>query len=202
MKKAGKRKIARVIRAVVPGLYEKGSVLATIPRRDILRGFCLETSAADRDGVYISTFVQPLYMPASCVVLSLGDRTGGGCRTWHIDDADELAEAAKSAAPFFQAIDTASAICEWHFLDGFRYGYCLQARAYSLILCGRAHEGAEALRRSIEETKDDDRDWVREDSVRDEALAALAESDPVSAVERLRSWAAATAEALKITDIP
>ena len=201
MKKAGKRKIARVIRAIVPGLYEKGSVLAAIPRGDVLRGFCLESSY-DPERVYISTFVQPLFIPVSGVVLSLGDRVGGGCYNWHIDEADDLAEAARQAAPFFQTVGTARALCEWHYLDDFRHGYGLHARAYSLILCGRVHEGAEALRGAIEETKNDDRQWARDDIARNEALAALAESDPLAAAARLRSWAAATAEALKVNDIP
>ncbi|WP_428261512.1 hypothetical protein [Haliangium sp.] len=203
MKASEKRRIARAIRSAVPGLYEKRGLLAATPRGRILRGIALEGSAADPDGVYLWMFVQPLYVPATTVVLTIGGRLGGGFKTWHADEAEAAAAVAQEkGVPFFGPIISPAKFADWEYLDGKRNGYIREAKAYSLIAAGRLVEGIRALRELAESLAGKDTPWVVEIKERAEQLAALAESNPPGAHELLAQWEAETVAELRIQDVP
>ncbi|WP_428262363.1 hypothetical protein [Haliangium sp.] len=207
MKAAEKRRIARAIKAAVPGLYEKGGVLAATPRGRILRGIVLEGSAADPHGVYLWKFVQPLYVPSTEVVLLLGDRLGGGCKTWRVDEAEAAVAAIREeGVPFFGPIDSPEKLASWEYLDGKRNVHIREVKAYSLIAVGRFVEGIQALRQLADSLREDDGEemlpWDIEMRERAERLAALAETNPPAAHELLAEWEAETVSALRLQDVP
>ncbi|WP_428267756.1 hypothetical protein [Haliangium sp.] len=203
MKASEKRRIARAIRSAVPALYEKGNLLAATPRGRILRGIVLEGSAADPHGVYLSMFVQPLYVPATTVVLTIGDRLGGGSKTWHADEAEAAAAVAQeNGVPFFGPITSPEQLAEWGYLEGKRNGYIRESKAYSLVAAGRLIKGIRALRELAESLEGKDTPWVVEMKERAEQLAALAESNPPAAHELLAQWEAETVSELRIQDVP
>ncbi len=203
MKAADKKRIARAIRSVVPGLYEKRNLLIATPRGRVLRGVILEGSS-DPHGVYLSAFVQPLYVPATSVVLSLGDRLGGGCKTWSVNEAEVAATLVRDeAVPFFGPISSPEALASWSYLDGRPDEYGQEAKAYSLIAAERYIEGIRILRVLADSLRDEeDIRWVIETRERAEQLAALAESNPPAAQQLLAQWEAETVSALRLQDVP
>jgi hypothetical protein len=203
MKRAEKKRIARAIQCAVPGLYAKGSILAATPRGRILRGVCLEGSI-DPDGVYLNVFVQPLYVPATTVVLSLGERLGGGCRTWSVEQADAAAVAVRDEGlPFFGPISSAEALANWAYLDEHSDARSLEVKAYSLVASGRLAEGIQALRKLAESLSgEEELEWIIEVRKQAEHLADLAETNPTAAHELLAKWESETVSALRIQDVP
>ncbi|WP_428269825.1 hypothetical protein [Haliangium sp.] len=187
----------------MPELYEKGSLLAVTPRGRILRGVVLEGSAADSDGVYLWKFVQPLYVPSTVIAFILGDRLGGGCKTWRVNEAEAAAAIVlKEGVPFFGPIDSPEKLADWGYLDGERNAHMREAKAYSLIAAGRLIEGIRALRELAESLEGKDTPWVVEMKERAEQLAALAESNPPAAHELLAHWEAETVSALRLQAVP
>ncbi|WP_428264121.1 hypothetical protein [Haliangium sp.] len=204
MKHTDKRRIARAIRNAVPGLYEKGNLLAATPRGRVLRGIYLEGSSADPHGVYLSMFVQPLYVPATTIALSLGDRLGGGCKTWSADEAEAAAAIVREqGVPFFGPMTSPEDLASWSYLDDRPDEYGQEAKAYSLIAAERYIEGIRALRKLADSLRDDqDIPWVIKTRDRAEQLAALAESNPPAAHQLLAQWEAETVAALRLQDVP
>lgn len=207
MKASEKRRIKRAIQAAVPGLYEKNSVLTATPRGRVLRGIVLEGSAADPNGVYLWKFVQPLYVPTTTIVLSLGDRLGGGCKTWSADEAEAAAAIVREeGVPFFAPMATPEDLASWTFLDGRPDEYGQQAKAYSLIAAERFIEGIRSLRALADSLRSEEGEeeipWIVDTRERAERLAALAESNPAAARELLAEWEAQTVSELRIEDVP
>ena len=72
--------VERLIRAHVlprmPGFTVTKRLLHVAPVCDILRGYYFESSGFDANLVWVEAFVQPLYVPSDCLVLSRGGRLG------------------------------------------------------------------------------------------------------------------------------
>jgi len=201
MKPAERKRIARAIRSAVPGLREKGRILAATPRGRLLRGIYLEDTS-DPHRVYVWAFVQPLFVPSTTVVLSLGRRLGNGSRTWAVDDADAAAAAARDEGmPFFEPVDSAQALWSLGFLDGRSDEYSREVRAYSLVASGQLYEGAQALR-ELARSLAGGTAWMIEMRKRAEQLATLAETNPTAADALLATWESETVSALRIEDVP
>ena len=203
MKAAEKKRIAKAIQSVIPELYHKGGLLAFTPRGRILRGFYLENSS-DTNRVYIWKFVQPLYLPCTDIVFSLGDRLVHGSQTWTVEDADDAALAARDEGlSFCGPISSPEALADWSYVID-RPGYACEARAVSLIAAGRDREGTQALRRIAASINDGDdhRQWVLDIRDRAKLLADLAETAPEKAHALLEKWEAGTIAALRVEKIP
>jgi hypothetical protein len=146
MKAVEKKRMAKVLSAAIPGLHVRGRLLCATPMGRILRGLCMEDSS-DAGKIYLWAFVQPLFVPSTTVVLSLGERLGGGSRTWGVADAPTAAAAAvNEGLRFFGPVSSAEALANWSLLDGRPDEYAREVHAYALVACGRQLEGAEALR--------------------------------------------------------
>jgi len=210
MKRAQKKRIARAIQSAVPNLHyvEKEGILAATPRGRVLRGVCFENSS-DPHGVYLWAFVQPLYVPATTVVLGLGDRLGGGCRLWAVDEAEAAAAAVRDEGlPFFEPVSSAEALANWEYLDECPGDYPWEVKAYSLVAAGRLAEGAQALRDFLEWLSSlpglpgETPAWEIEMRERAERLADLAETNPNAAQELLAEWESEMVSALRLEDVP
>ena len=210
MKRADKRKMARAIRDAVPGLYEKGGLLAATPRGRVLRGIYLEGSGWDPDGVYVTAFVQPLYLLADCMWFSLGFRLGRGGPTWSIRQVEKVvALVQEEGVPFFESITSPDALVNWEYLDR-NTSIAREVRAYSLAAAGRFREGAYSLHEFVswlsalnsQPSSVERPEWSIRRQQRAERLAHLAETNPTAASEQLAQWEKETIAALRIEDVP
>lgn len=201
MKRAEMKGIVRAIGSSAPHLYEKGRLLVTTPRGRILRGFYLEDSS-DPTRVYLWAFVQPLYTPSSTVVFDFGKRLGSASKTWSVDDGEEVAAIVREeAVPFLDAVSSPETFARWSFLKGRVDAHTDEAKAYSLLAAGRFSEGAQALR-TLAGSLSDQTPWMIEMRKRAVHLAALAETNPTAADERLATWEAETVSTLGLQDVP
>lgn len=153
-------------------------------------------------GNYVWVFVQPLYVPATAIVLDLGKRLGRSTRTWTASDSAELASVARDESAFFASASSVESLCTWTELDHRRDDFSREVRAYSLLLCGRVAEAVAQLRSLAASYPEDDRPFVTEARHRNAELAALAESSLDAAVAQLDAWEAKTIAALRVADLP
>jgi hypothetical protein len=56
------------------GFNQNKNIIYQAPLEDILFGFCFEKSAKNENGLYVWSFVQPLYVKADSIVLTFGNR--------------------------------------------------------------------------------------------------------------------------------
>jgi hypothetical protein len=196
----GEREIVkRKILEVVPHLHSRGSILAATPRGRVLRGFCIEKSS-DEERVYVWCFVQPLYVPATTTVLSLGKRIGGPSRSWSTSDIDTMEQPIRDGAGFFAPLLSPEELSRWEVLDNRTDEYGLQAKAFSLLLSGRREMALPLLRELA--AIDDGPHWRRELGARCSVLASLAVSNLKSAIELLDTWQGETIAKLRVGEIP
>ncbi len=201
MKPPERKRIARVLGIPKPQLRLCGRMLVATPIDRILRGVYMEDSS-DPHRIYLWAFVQPLFVPSTTVVLSLGQRLGGASRTWSVDDAEDAASAlVNEGVQFFGPISTPEALARWCLLDGRADEYALETKAYALVASGLFHEGARALRAFAASLPAAGPSWMSETRVRAEDLAQRAETDGESAQQLLREWELETREALRVSDI-
>jgi hypothetical protein len=177
-------------------------MLVTTPITTILRGFYLEDSS-DARRAYLWAFVQPLFVPRSSVILSLGERIGGPSRTWALEEVEGAAAAImEDGSAHFDPISTPAALARWSAIAGRTDEYSREASAYALIAGGEYEPGARALRTLAEALQGSSIRWMFEMKRRAHDLALLAETDHAAARECLRAWEAETRQALGIGDVP
>jgi hypothetical protein len=183
------------VAAQLPPARRSGRVLSIVPDEHVLRGFLVEDSSDPTAG-YVWVFVQPFFVPASTVVLSLGKRLNGGTR-FSEGDAGTVAQAAVSEGlPFLASVDdTPRTIADWAHLSGSTNHYAVQSRAYALILLDQAPEAAELLR-ALEGRLDSTIRWQRDVRERVREMATLASTDRAAALARLAQWERETREVL------
>lgn len=197
MRLKDRRRISRTILTALPDLHEakEGRLLVCAPIGHILRGFCIEDSS-DPSGVYLWAFVQPLYVPASTVVLNLAKRLGSS-RIWRPDEEVDIDKTARAGSLFYANINSPESLANWPELNQRTDEYSAEAKAYSLLLCGRTAEGIAKLN-ELTKTLSSTIKWMQDLRVRDEQLATLSETDPEAAIELLSQWEQATIDALAI----
>jgi hypothetical protein len=196
---AGERKrILASLQAAGAALHPARRLLIVSPVGRILRGFCIEDSS-DARRVYLWAFVQPLFVPSSTVVLSLGRRLGGGSRTWSSAEIEAAAPAMRAEGEaFFGAIASPQALARWELLGDQPGDYAQEVRAFALVAAGQYVEGARALRGFARALPAGGPAWLCEMGARAEALAGAAEIDGDAAQARLRAWEASTRAAIGV----
>lgn len=167
------------------------------PTADILRAIFIEDSR-DPSAFYLYAFAMPFYVPAECIVFDLGERirTPTGSDLWTIGDADSAARAASIVGMrFLDRFATVELIA-----DGDDLGpshYALQARAYSLVRCGRFAEAHKRLRELVD-VIGDRYSWQQDIAKQAADFDRLLDRDSGAALARLDQWAAATAAAIGV----
>lgn len=66
----------------------KGNILYKFPLNDLVVGFCFEKSASVKGGIYVWSFVQPLYLPNDSIILTFGRRLEN--KLWELKDANNF----------------------------------------------------------------------------------------------------------------
>lgn len=209
------REIKRLVTAYLlpslPGYRVRGSLLYAEPVEDLLRGFLFETSAFDRTALHVTAFVQPLYVPAQYLVLTFGERLGGGAKRWRpVGEQEEevmrdlLLEIKKTGLPFLNRIKTPADLARQASMEARRAPdnpVILEVEAYSLVLVGRDHD-ARALLERIEQLARDLLQanplagWLEVVGARAKLLRETLARDHAEAVAFLDQWRVETLTAL------
>jgi hypothetical protein len=196
MKKQDRRRLAQAICKRVPGLRQLDDLLVLGSVSRLLRGFYLENSSRPAE-CYVWVFVLPLYVPGDRVSFNLGQRVGGGSRTWGLEDMDTLAAAVSDAShSFLGGVNSPGDIVTWGFVQDRSSPAALEAVAYSLIAAGQIERGVSALRDFATALATDGRDWVVRMRLRAEELADAADNDPAAAAALLSRWEDETTHSL------
>lgn len=203
MKPAERKRIARALAVAGSGLQSiRDRMIVATPIGSVLRGFYLEDSS-DPHRVYLWAFVQPLFVPRTTVVLSLGERLGGGSRTWSVADAEGATSALlDEGEKFFGPVSSPESLARWKLIEARSDEYAREAKAYALVASGQYDEGSQALRAFAASLPAAGPNWMSEMSVRAEDLARAAETDREAAQRRLRKWELESREALRVRDVP
>jgi len=194
------------------GYVVKGKRAHETPVGLILRGFGVDDSSFDARRFTIWVFAQPLYIPDTTVVASIGRRLGqlhGGQEKWWTLTPDneraifaEIAADVREASRLFvqrcrtpgDLADFIPTVCS----DG--YFYAEEAMASSCILADRLDEARHHLDRLRSIMSKPTYDWERVVVDRAEHLSATLATDPEAAKRLLHGWAAETARALGVAD--
>ncbi len=202
MKPAERKRIARVLGSPKSTLQLRGRMLVSMPIERILRGIYMEDSS-DPHRIYLWAFVQPLFVPSTTVVLSLGQRLGGGSSTWSVSDAEDAASALlDEGVQFFGPISSPAALARWKLMEARSDEYAREAEAYALVASGQYDEGSHALRAFAGSLPAAGPSWMSDMKARAEDLARRAETDGEAAQQRLRSWELVSRDALRVSDVP
>jgi hypothetical protein len=202
MRRAERKRLAQLLATPRYQFRLFDPMLIATPIERILRGIFIENSS-DPQRVYLWAFVQPLFSPSTNVVLSLGQRLGGGSRTWSVADAERAAaELVDEAVQFFGPISSAAALACWKLLEARRDEYGREARAYALVAAGRYEEGSQELHALAASLPAVGPTWMAAMKKRAEDLARRAESDGDAAQQLLREWEFESRAALRISEVP
>ncbi len=201
MKPAERKRLARALEHRGSGLQLSGRMLVATPIGRILRGFYIEDSS-DPQRAYLWAFVQPLFLPSTTVVLSLGQRLGGGSRTWAVANVESAASAVLDEGfQFFGQISSPTALARWSFLEARTDEHARETRAYALVASGQYQDGTQALRAFAALLPATGPNWMSEMRNRAEDLARVAEMDGEAAQQRLREWELQSRSALRVSDV-
>lgn len=210
----GKRVAAlfrRHLRAHLPGMEQRGSLVYERPLGGILRGCHFESSAFEPERFAVHAFVQPLYQPATSVVLHWGDRLGMRVNRWFDLAAEgenavgaELLDLIRiQALPFFAKFHTPADFARHAPAMGWSADdpYLAEAMAYSLALCGNHGEaGAWLARLPALLPAADLLPYQREMIRRNARFAARLQDRPEDALADLRTWRRETLRAIGLKD--
>ena len=194
------------IKYLLPHLPEfrvKGSLLYVEPVEQLLRGFGFESSGFDRTAIYVWMFVQPLYVRAPDIVLTFGERLGGGAKTWHPVAGQEeevmgdiLREIRRKGLPFLDQIRTPADLARVASAKAQKAPdntHVLEVEAYSLVLAGRYRDARTVLER-IEQlarsllTANPRALWIEEVGTRARLLRETLARSPDEAIALLDQW--------------
>lgn len=202
----------RYLRAGLPGMEQRGSLVYRRPIGDLLCGCHFESSGFGRDRFVLHAFVQPLYVPAQSVVLSFGRRLGERGERWFDLGEAPQAEVMGEVLRLMEA----QAVPLWARFrepaDFARHGaalasnrgdpHLLEAVAYSYALAGD-HGRARAeigVLLAVLQGSGELQPWEREMIRRNQQLDARLRDRPDDAVADLRGWRAETLRAIGLRD--
>jgi hypothetical protein len=139
---------------VLPQFEIKRGRLFESPIDDLLRGFGHQPSNFSRTGFYLSSFVQPLYVPNDVIIGPVGDRTG----PWQVDEdsPDDVRAFVEQALVSLNSVRTPADLVEWLQAD-LKEGddpHRREELAYSLILTGDVAAARRQIDAAIASTED------------------------------------------------
>jgi hypothetical protein len=185
----------------MPGFVHKGRLLYASPLNHVLRAFNFDSSAFDKETFYVAVFFLPLYIPASHLHLSFGERLRSPKgQVWNLSDPcvrEELLACIQGVGlPFLERprhpCDVAAAIQELGADDD---PYRLEAIAYSLAMSDDVSAAQLALERLIKGL-DRSTTWQTEMMERATQLAHKLAGNPQEARRQLAEWEQATVKNL------
>jgi hypothetical protein len=148
----------------------------------------LEGSSFNPGKLRAWAFVQPLFVPASSIVLTLGVRIGGNA-AWGLGDESTLAAALAEEGRVHFETSTPSALLE--LVSGLPGDQALEVKAYTLVAERRFGDGADCLDAlAAHLSAEEPLPWRLAVRERATHLASLARTNPEAALEQLVAWEA------------
>ena len=191
----------------IDGFAVKGGLLFETQIQYVLKGYCFEPSGWSRQDFYLTMLVQPLFVPKTGIVFSIGDRLNPGMTISDENESEVMAEVAKQirkkGAPFLRRFDTLSdltyGVVKYHLNK--HDIYAPEMAAYGAILLGDKKYAMKMFQCAEDRFNmdDDRRQWVLDVMDRIHSMRRLFESDPPGAVSKLKRWREETAANLKLT---
>jgi hypothetical protein len=155
----------------LPGFAVRRSLVYRRPLDVFLCGLSFDTSAFESGRVFVTAFVQPLFVPADSLVYTFGFRLGDDF--WDLDEDDPdatfvaVADAAqRDALPFFEQLGDLDAFCErvpeWataepkklKSLQSLDDPVVSEALGYAELLRGRKADGVRLLEQTLESERE------------------------------------------------
>lgn len=166
----------------------------------LLNGLVAEPSSTG--GSYVWSFIQPLFVPATTVVLSIGQRLGDGTTTFDLDDAADRERLGRlvqnDAIPWLDARSSPDRLLthdDWRSDVNIRM---VEIEGYSHLLTGNVDTASEVLRRvTVHEVR---YEWEQQVVDRCAGIIDLIDGDVGAARGQLADWRLATAAAIGVAD--
>lgn len=202
----------RYLQAHLRGMEQRGLLIYQRPIGDVLRACYFESSAFSKDRFAVTAFIQPLYQPASSLVLGWGDRLGLRNERWFnvsVESEEDVGRELlhliqEQALPLFARFrDPADFVRNAPYMGWHTEGeYFLEAMGYSHAVCGMYDEGRAYLRRLIStlQESDDLRPYEHEMIRRNQQFDGKLRDRPEEAIADLRSWRQETLRAIRLND--
>ena len=200
----------------LPGFVARGSLAYRRPVEQLLCGLSFDTSSFTSARIYVTAFVQPLFVPADCITLTFGDRLGDDF--WDVDEDDPdpvfaaIAEVAeRDALPLFDALGTLDRFCEvvpaWADADRKRLKSLQstddpvvgEALGFAELLRGCEDAGRRLVARALESEREDG-EYASEERIAnlERVLHAVTAQGLGAAQALLGEWRASTIAALRL----
>lgn len=201
MKTTDLRALAKYLLPHMPTFVHKGRLLYLAPLTHVLKAFHFDSSAFDKETFYVTVFFLPLYVPASHIHLSFGERLRSAKgQVWNLSDPrlrDELlACIQRDGLPFLEVVqqpaDVVTAIPR---IGADSDPYKLEAVAYSLAMADDVAAAQQALER-LTKALDKSISWQAKMGERATQLAQTLSVDPQEAKRQLAEWEQATVKNL------
>lgn len=202
MKRSNVVRMLRTIAERAPSMRRHGRYVALQPVHWTLRGLYLDGSVIP-ESVYACVFVMPLYVRADTIVFNLGDRLGGGTRTWKPEEAGALAELfASEGMPFLERVAEPAALADWIACIDSPNFHARFARAASLTVARRSEEAVSCLRELARDLKESFKgSGVRWQAMLLEDVVKLDSAITAGSADRLlEKWSSFTRTSLKLPD--
>jgi hypothetical protein len=193
----------------LPGFMLKGRLLYRLGNEWIVQGIFFESSAFDKQRLAVHAFVQPLYVPADSLVLTLGRRLpssngqwwdmaiGGQIRGDEIlqsirQQGLDLLEMGRSPDQLLRNLGK--------FLTDLNSEYALEVSGLSRLLIGDDEGSRQDLRRLRGQLAriNDQVGWIQDLRRRAEQIEMETQTDPAVARIRLASWRDETLRNLRL----
>jgi hypothetical protein len=202
----------------LPGFAARRSLVYRRPLDEFLRGLSFDTSAFASGRIFVTAFVQPLFVPFDTLFYTFGFRLGDDF--WDVNEQDPepafvaIADAARrDALPFFEQLADVDRFCElvpeWataepkklKSLQSLDDPVVTEALGYAKLLRGRKDEGVRLLERTIESERDDG-EYANDELIAnvEQILDAVNSLGLEAAQAQLEEWRAETIRNLKLEE--
>jgi hypothetical protein len=203
---------------VLPGFAARRSLVYRRPLDEFLRGLSFDTSAFASGRIFVTAFVQPLFVPSDSLFYTFGFRLGDDF--WDVNEQDPepvfaaIADATRlDALPFFEQLADVDGFCElvpeWataepkklKSLQSLDDPVVTEALGYAELLRGRKDEGVRLLERTIESERDDG-EYANDELIAnvEQILHAVNSLGLEAAQAQLEEWRAETIRNLKLEE--
>jgi hypothetical protein len=202
----------------LPGFVARRALVYRRPLDAFLRGLSFDTSAFASGRIFVTAFVQPLFVPDDALVYTFGFRLGDDF--WDIDEKDPdptfeaIGEAARrEALPFFEQLADLDGFCElvpkWataepkklKSLQSLDDPVVTEALGYAELLRGRKDHGARLLEKTLESEREND-EYANDELIArvDHVLDAVNRLGLEAGQAQLQEWQAETIKNLRLEE--
>jgi hypothetical protein len=191
--------------ASLPGFEAKGHLIIQLPAAPLLKAFLFESSGFSSEAFHPQVFVQPLYVPASYLTLTIGERFLGA---WRAEPGEEaklstalLGAIQRWGIPFLESLDTPEKLARppksWNESTNC---HVQRAIAYSLAYVGKRDLAVARLTELLNSMLSSPNKYPWENALIEELkqFSVLLSTDYAAAMKWLHLWEVETSRSLRL----